>query len=273
MSPIGRPDKTSPMFNEPTQQQSERERCLSAPIKTAGFKKQRCAVMLTVTADVRKLTPCDIFERKTVPNMNLGGRFHLHAQKNAKQPLTLPELLRQLKMREGQELPFKHHSFCGPLRFLLSLPDAVRLTRVGGETGFCQARSDKGSQAHTEFLQQPERVHSVSEPPAKYFQPSQQQSHRAQNFVHGHKVQNTREPDAGRFQARQQLQPAAGCATANAQLQPSVVPEETKDYLCHTSLTTSEVASMYFSWTNTISERLAARTIQHLAKGEQGLPA
>lgn len=53
-----------------------------------------------------------------------------------RRPLTLPQFLSEFKRSEGQELPFRQHGFGDPLDFLLSLPDTVRLTRVGDEAGF-----------------------------------------------------------------------------------------------------------------------------------------
>lgn len=82
MSQIGNADETPLTFDMPPNTTVSEKGVSSVPIKTTGCEKQRCTVMLAVTADGRKLPPFVIFKRKTVPKMKLGARIHIRAQEN-----------------------------------------------------------------------------------------------------------------------------------------------------------------------------------------------
>jgi hypothetical protein len=51
-------------------------------IKTTGTEKQRCAVMLAVTANWDKLPPYVIFKRKTLPKEKFPPGIHVRVQEN-----------------------------------------------------------------------------------------------------------------------------------------------------------------------------------------------
>jgi hypothetical protein len=52
----------------------------SVIIRTSGCENQRCTVMLAITADGRKLPPCVIFKRKTMPKAKLPNDVHVRVQ-------------------------------------------------------------------------------------------------------------------------------------------------------------------------------------------------
>jgi len=58
----------------------EKQGVRSVSIKTTGAEKQRCTVMLAVTADGGKLPPYVIFKRKTLPKEKFPPGFHVRVQ-------------------------------------------------------------------------------------------------------------------------------------------------------------------------------------------------
>lgn len=106
-----------------------------------------------------------------------------------KRPLTLPQFLAEFKRSEGQELPFKQHGFGDPLSFLLSLPDTVRLTRVGDEREFYVRPTLTKEVEHIWNLVNGQKSSKplVSRPTTSNFVDRSEQVPHAQNLVSGQK--------------------------------------------------------------------------------------
>uniref|UniRef100_A0A023GJZ4 Putative tigger transposase n=1 Tax=Amblyomma triste TaxID=251400 RepID=A0A023GJZ4_AMBTT len=80
MSQIGNADQTPLTFDMPRNTTVNEKGARSVLVKTSGAEKQRCTVMLAVTADGRKLPPYVIFKRKTIPKGNFPRGIHIRAQ-------------------------------------------------------------------------------------------------------------------------------------------------------------------------------------------------
>lgn len=71
LSQIGNADQTPLNFDTPSNTTVEQRGTCTGHIPTTGVDKQRCMVMLAVTADGRKLPPYVIFKWETLPK----GKF------------------------------------------------------------------------------------------------------------------------------------------------------------------------------------------------------
>lgn len=67
LSQIGNADQTPVWFDSPESCTIDIKGKKSVTVRTTGAERQRCTVMLCITADGRKLPPYVIFKRKTVP--------------------------------------------------------------------------------------------------------------------------------------------------------------------------------------------------------------
>lgn len=67
MGQIGNADETPVYFDMPADSTINAVGDKSVRVRTCGYEKQRCTVMLTVLADGKKLAPFIIFKRKTLP--------------------------------------------------------------------------------------------------------------------------------------------------------------------------------------------------------------
>lgn len=67
LSEIGNTDQTPIWFNAPENRTVDFKGAKSISGRTTGAERQRCTVMLCITADGRKLTPHVVFKRKTLP--------------------------------------------------------------------------------------------------------------------------------------------------------------------------------------------------------------
>lgn len=80
LSQIGNADQTPLTFDMPRSTTVNEKGARSVLVKTCGAEKQRCTVMLAVTADGRKLPPYVILKRKTIPKGNFPRGIHIRAQ-------------------------------------------------------------------------------------------------------------------------------------------------------------------------------------------------
>lgn len=80
LSQIGNADQTPLCFDMPRNTTVEEKGARSVIIRTSGAEKQRCTVMLAVTADGRKLPPYVILKRKTLPKGNFPRGVHVRVQ-------------------------------------------------------------------------------------------------------------------------------------------------------------------------------------------------
>jgi hypothetical protein len=80
LSQIGNANQTPLYFYMPTNTTIKGKGEKSVIIHTSGCKKQRCTVMLAITADGRKLLSYVIFKRKTMPKAKLPYGVHVHVQ-------------------------------------------------------------------------------------------------------------------------------------------------------------------------------------------------
>nr|XP_054928945.1 uncharacterized protein LOC129385819 [Dermacentor andersoni] len=80
LSQIGNADQTPINFDMPRNSTVDMKGAKSVQVKTTGAEKQRCTVMLAVTADGRKLPPFVVFKRKTLPKGTLPAGIHIRAQ-------------------------------------------------------------------------------------------------------------------------------------------------------------------------------------------------
>jgi len=80
LSEIGYAYQTPVFFDMPRNTSIEKQGVRSATIKTTGGEKQRCTVMLAVTADGGKLPPYVIFKRKTLPKEKFPPGIHVRVQ-------------------------------------------------------------------------------------------------------------------------------------------------------------------------------------------------
>lgn len=80
LSQIGNADQTPLNFDMPPSTTVEKKGVRSVHIRTTGAEKQRCTVMLAVTADGRKLSPFIIFKRKTLPKAKFPPGIHVRVQ-------------------------------------------------------------------------------------------------------------------------------------------------------------------------------------------------
>lgn len=80
LSQIGNTDQTPLNFDMPRSSTVEVKGAKSVLVKTTGAEKQRCTVMLAITADGRKLPPFVVFKRKTLPKNSLPAGIHVRAQ-------------------------------------------------------------------------------------------------------------------------------------------------------------------------------------------------
>lgn len=80
LSQIGNADQTPLNFDMPSSTTVEQKGVRSVHIRTTGAEKQRCTVMLAVTADGRKLPPFVIFKRKTLPKAKFPPGIHVRVQ-------------------------------------------------------------------------------------------------------------------------------------------------------------------------------------------------
>lgn len=80
LSQIGNADQTPVNFDMPPNLTVDKKGATSVTIRTAGCEKQRCTVMLAVTADGRKLPPYVVFKRKTMPKGMPKGHFQVHVR-------------------------------------------------------------------------------------------------------------------------------------------------------------------------------------------------
>lgn len=67
LSQIGNADQTPVWFDAPENCTVDVKGAKSVSVRTTGAERQRCTVMLCVTADGRKLPPYVVFKRKTMP--------------------------------------------------------------------------------------------------------------------------------------------------------------------------------------------------------------
>lgn len=83
LSQIGNADQTPVFFDMPRNSSVEKRGSSSVVIRTSGAEKQRCTVMLAVTADGAKLPPYVIFKRKTIPKgVQFPKGLHVAVQEN-----------------------------------------------------------------------------------------------------------------------------------------------------------------------------------------------
>ncbi|KAH8034404.1 hypothetical protein HPB51_023652 [Rhipicephalus microplus] len=80
LSQIGNADQTPLNFDVPPSTTVEEKGVRSVHIRTTGAEKQKCTVMLAVTADGRKLPPFIIFKRKTLPKAKFPLGIHVRVQ-------------------------------------------------------------------------------------------------------------------------------------------------------------------------------------------------
>lgn len=80
LSQIGNADQTPLTFDMPRNTTVNEKGARSVLVRTSGAEKQRCTVMLAVTADGRKLPPYVVLKRKTVPKGNFPRGIHIRAQ-------------------------------------------------------------------------------------------------------------------------------------------------------------------------------------------------
>lgn len=73
MSQIGNADQTPVYFEMPYDTTVHKKGEKQVTIRTGGNEKQRCTVMLSITADGRKLPPYVVFKRKTLPKIPGNG--------------------------------------------------------------------------------------------------------------------------------------------------------------------------------------------------------
>jgi len=80
LSQIGNADQTPVFFDMPRNTSIEKQGVRSVAVKTARAEKQRCTVMLAITADGGKLPPYVIF--KTLPKEKFPPGMHVRVQEN-----------------------------------------------------------------------------------------------------------------------------------------------------------------------------------------------
>lgn len=80
LSQIGNADQTPLCFDMPRNTTVEEKGARSVIVRTSGADKQRCTVMLAVTADGRKLPPYVIFKRKTLPKAKFPQGIYVRVQ-------------------------------------------------------------------------------------------------------------------------------------------------------------------------------------------------
>uniref|UniRef100_A0A147BLR1 Putative pogo transposable element n=1 Tax=Ixodes ricinus TaxID=34613 RepID=A0A147BLR1_IXORI len=80
LSQIGNADQTPLNFDMPSNTTLEQKGARTVHVRTTGAEKQRCTVMLAVTADGRKLPPYVIFKRKTLPKGKFPPGVHIRVQ-------------------------------------------------------------------------------------------------------------------------------------------------------------------------------------------------
>ena len=82
LSQIGNGEQTSVYFDMPSNT-IQKKGASSVPVITLGSEKQWCTIMLSITADGRKLPPYIIFQKKTVPKgLKFPAGVHVAARKN-----------------------------------------------------------------------------------------------------------------------------------------------------------------------------------------------
>lgn len=79
LSQIGNADQTPLNYDMPASRTVHSKGDRSVTVRTSGAEKQRCTVMLAVTADGRKLRPYVIFKRKTIPKGTFPRGIHIRA--------------------------------------------------------------------------------------------------------------------------------------------------------------------------------------------------
>lgn len=82
LSQIGNADQTRVWFDSPANCTVNAKSQKSVLVRTTGAERQRCTVMLCITADGRKLPPYIIFKRKDVPNEKFPKGVVIRAQEN-----------------------------------------------------------------------------------------------------------------------------------------------------------------------------------------------
>lgn len=75
MGAIGNVDETPVFFEMPGESTVNKAGEKTVHVRTAGAEKQRCTIMLGITADGNKLPPFVIFKRKTVPKKSFHREF------------------------------------------------------------------------------------------------------------------------------------------------------------------------------------------------------
>lgn len=83
LSQIGNADQTPLNFDMPPNTTVNQKGASSVTVRTTGHEKQRCTVMLAVTADGRKLPPYVVFKRKTQPKGQFPRKIHVRVQENS----------------------------------------------------------------------------------------------------------------------------------------------------------------------------------------------
>lgn len=82
LSQIGNADQTPVWFDAPENVTVEAKGKKSVQVLTTGAERQRCTVMLCITADGRKLPPYVVFKRKRVPAEQFPDGIFVRAQDN-----------------------------------------------------------------------------------------------------------------------------------------------------------------------------------------------
>lgn len=75
LTQIGNADQTPLNFDMPSNTTVEHKDVRTVHVRTTGVEKQRCTVMLAVTADGQKLPPYVSFKQKTLPKGKHFVRF------------------------------------------------------------------------------------------------------------------------------------------------------------------------------------------------------
>lgn len=91
LSQIGNADQTPISFDMPQSRTIDTKGTSSVIVRTTGSEKQRCTVMLAVTADGRKLAPYVVLKRKTMPKVKFPRGIHVRVQEKGWMDTSLVE--------------------------------------------------------------------------------------------------------------------------------------------------------------------------------------
>lgn len=107
---IGNADQCPVFWDMPMATTIEQKGAKSVPIRSTGYEKQRCTVMLAITADGHKLPPYVVLKRKTLPKEKLPQGVIVRAQEKGwmEEKLVIDWIETVWNRRPGALLKKKH---------------------------------------------------------------------------------------------------------------------------------------------------------------------